>query len=250
MGMIPGDKQGTCKLCCEKTQLRESHIVPEFCYKGIYDDKHRVIEGHFTTNNLCKRHVQKGKREYLLCSRCEGILSKYEKSFCEYWNGPNGLPKRVNDGFLVLRGADYHIFKLFHLSIIWRFSVSKSFSPISLGPYNDKLRRILLNGDSVPQDHYPIFGYVLTEDDGRIHHEVGAPIRYVQIDRSSWYTARYAGCDWTIIITDHPTRNQRILSEALSIDGEITLQAMHFAKAPVGQAVIKKLRGVIKKGKQ
>ncbi len=247
--MIPGDKYGTCKLCREKTQLCESHIVPEFCYKGFYDDKkHQIIEGLFTSNGLRKRPKQKGKREYLLCSRCEGILSKYETKFCEYWNGPNGLPKRVNDGLLVLRGAEYHIFKLFHLSIIWRFSVSTSFSQISLGPYEDKLRKILFNDDSVPQDHYPIFGYVLTEDDGRIHHEVGAPLTS-QHDGSRCYVSRYAGCDWTIIITDHPSRNQMDLSEALLTDGTITLRAMHFSEGPIGQYAINEHRRLRKKGK-
>ncbi len=246
--MIPGDKQGTCKLCCENTQLRESHIVPEFCYKGIYDDKHRVIEGHFTTNSLRMRHAQKGKREYLLCSRCEGILNKYESSFCEYWNGPNGLPERVNDDHLILRDAVYHTFKLFHLSVIWRISVSTSFSPISLGPYNESIRKILFNDSSVPQEHFPIIGCVLTDDEGSIHYEVSAPI-IGQYEGSRCYTLRYAGCEWMTIITDHPTRKQMGLSESLSTDGTITLLAMHFAKAPIGQAVIGKLRRLRKMGK-
>jgi len=240
--MIPGDKHGTCKLCCEDAQLCESHIVPEFCYKRIYDDKHQVIEGRFTNNGLHKRVIQKGKREYLLCSRCEGILNNYEKRFSEYWYGPNGLPDRVNGDHLVLRDADYHIFKLFHLSVIWRISVSTSFSSITLGPYNDALRRILFNDNSVPQNHYPIIGCVMTDDDGRIvHHEVSAPLMGHH-DGSRRYTLRYAGCEWMIIITDHPTRTQMHLSDAISTDGTITLLAMHFAKAHVGQAVINALR--------
>jgi len=30
-----------CKICCQQKELRDSHIIPEFFYKPMYDDKHR-----------------------------------------------------------------------------------------------------------------------------------------------------------------------------------------------------------------
>ncbi len=248
--MIPGEKHDTCKLCCKDAQLCKSHIVPEFCYGRIYNEKHQLIEGWFGENGLKKRTIQKGYREHLLCADCEGIISRYEKAYSEYWYGPNGLPEEVNVDHLVLQKADYHKFKLFHLSIIWRISVSKVFSSISLGPYDDAIRKILLNGISVPQGHYPILGCVLTDDEGRFaHNEVSTPL-IGRHDGSRCYTLRYAGCDWIFIITDHPTRAQVKLSEAVSTDGKITLLSMHFAKAPIGRHMIEALWQAQKGGKR
>ena len=220
--MIPGKKHSKCKLCGEETQLCESHIIPELCHKRIYDDKHRAIEGRFQNGELRKRTLQKGKREYLLCSGCEGILNKYETSFSKYWYGPDGLPDKIDGDFLVLKNADCYKFKLFHLSIIWRVSVSSEFSAISLGPYYNKaIRKILLNESPIPQGHYPIIGCVLTDDGGHVHEQVSGPIKGRHDDSTS-YILSYAGCEWLIIITDHPTRDQINLSEkAISTDGKI-----------------------------
>ena len=134
--MIPGNKHGICKLCGENKKLCESHIIPEFCYKQIYNHKHQIFERRIKEGELSKSTPQKGKREYLLCSKCEGILNtKYEKSFPKYWYGSDGLPKRIDSDHIVLKNADCNKFKLFHLSVIWRASVSIDFGSISLGAY-------------------------------------------------------------------------------------------------------------------
>lgn len=35
---------GSCKLCLEeKILLKKSHIIPEFMYKDLYDENHKLI---------------------------------------------------------------------------------------------------------------------------------------------------------------------------------------------------------------
>ena len=59
-----------CALCLREAALCRSHIIPEFLYEPIYDDKHRlkllsVIPEQPTT------YKQKGIWEKLLCEACE-----------------------------------------------------------------------------------------------------------------------------------------------------------------------------------
>jgi hypothetical protein len=246
--MIPGNKHGICKLCEEEKQLCESHIIPELCHKEIYDDKHRAIEGKFQNGELRKRTLQKGKREYLLCSECESFLNdKYEKSFKEYWYGSDGLPERINGDHIVLQNADCHKFKLFHLSIIWRASVSTEFSSINLGAYYNKaIRKILLNESPIPQGHYPIIGCVLTDDEGKVWHQVGIGAS-CRDEGSRSHILSYAGCDWKVMITNHPTRKQMDLDSFILENDKIMLISEHFTRAPVCRGIIKKMQG-IKKG--
>ena len=37
-----------CRLCLEKKPLKNSHIIPEFFYKGFYGGGHRRLEEHKT----------------------------------------------------------------------------------------------------------------------------------------------------------------------------------------------------------
>ena len=54
----------TCKLCNKERELRNSHIVPEFFYKEIYDEKHRIFP---RKEGRKYGQMQKGYREPLLC---------------------------------------------------------------------------------------------------------------------------------------------------------------------------------------
>ena len=68
-----------CKLCKkETTKLCDSHIIPEFFYKPIYDEPHRysVLSTDIDEKN---RYKQKGFKEYMLCEKCETKISKCEK---------------------------------------------------------------------------------------------------------------------------------------------------------------------------
>jgi hypothetical protein len=70
------EKVGTCALCLSNDTLRDSHIISEFLYSALYDDKHRfhIVEAGEKRSEF----AQKGFREPLLCTGCETKLSVWE----------------------------------------------------------------------------------------------------------------------------------------------------------------------------
>jgi len=147
MGII----NGKCRLCGkDNADLLESHIIPEFLYKSIYDAKHRFID--FTEDpKTGVRFAQKGVRENLLCSNCELLLSKYEKCLSDFFfelntNSNNSIIS-LSSEFRYVKKIKYTEIKVALLSILFRMAVSKlsQFDGYSLGPYENVFRDIILN---------------------------------------------------------------------------------------------------------
>jgi len=149
-------KEGICRLCGKQSVLRKSHIVPEFMYKPVYSERQMIgfKKGH-------PRVYQKGLREYLLCGDCEAFLNdSYERPNVRTWEA---LVHREEGGgvafaygttpqgteFVDVRGVDYLSFKLLLLSILWRAGVAKGqeYDAVTLGPYEEKIRHMLLSRD-------------------------------------------------------------------------------------------------------
>ena len=77
MNVLVTETAATCRLCGERRKLCLSHIVPEFCFKPLYDPKYVLIR---QTADGRSSKLQKGLRERLLCEMCEGwINDHYEK---------------------------------------------------------------------------------------------------------------------------------------------------------------------------
>lgn len=145
-----------CALCLNSTPLRNSHIIPEFQYKPIYDARHRMLIISSDADNH-DRFARKGLREKLLCEKCEQHFSKWENYACRvlFRNGAK-LHSR-SEKAVHLHGIDYPKFKLFLLSLLWRMSVAKGefWKEVELGPLEEKLRLCLLNSDPLSSSDYP-----------------------------------------------------------------------------------------------
>jgi len=85
----------------------------------------------------------------LLCKECEGIINRFETYFSNAWYKQEKCPNKVNNSAVQVTGLDYTLFRLFHLSILWRASVSKreEFSRVQLGPHEEKIRHMIFAGD-------------------------------------------------------------------------------------------------------
>lgn len=137
-----------CALCKLNNELRNSHIVPEFMYKEMYDSTHKfsVVSRQITDAN---RQFRKGLHEYLLCSDCESKLSRWESYAASFFYGKKIMVKRDGDLFFY-ESLKYNELKLFFLSLLWRFSVTSL--PELQGAklpekHREKLRKSLLNED-------------------------------------------------------------------------------------------------------
>lgn len=150
----------TCALCHEPKPLHESHIIPEFMYRPLYDENHRFY-GVSSFPKKPNRFYQKGLREKLLCAICEQYFSRYEVYARGVFFGETASPPiKIPTGFC-FSGLNYTLLKLFLMSLLWRLAVTKVeyLKGADLGPYEERLRLLLVSGD--PGD-YPMFPCMVT----------------------------------------------------------------------------------------
>jgi hypothetical protein len=152
-----------CRLCGSQDKLRKSHIIPEFLYASLYDEIHGATGA--STSPTQRNLIQKGLREYLLCTTCEGTLGEVERRVAEGWD----FPKVLHNDTYCLTTSCYTDLKLFLLSVLWRASVSSlpEFRGVSLGSQEEELRCLLVNREPGPSTHFPISGRLLAWPDDR-----------------------------------------------------------------------------------
>lgn len=147
---------GICKLCKEQDEICQSHVIPEWGYEGVYDDKHRFV-GYDILNQRKGRIKQKGERERLLCKKCESLLSDWEAYGKSVWELKAGRWEKLPGGGLRGTDLDYRKLKLFLLSVLWRSDVAKGDigENVSLGPHSERIRLMLLDSDPKEPILYP-----------------------------------------------------------------------------------------------
>ena len=109
-----------CRLCLCDATLRNSHIVPEFLYADLYNEKGHMM-GINGRGRMGWRPLQQGIREHLFCETCEQHFNEYcEKPFLEQWVTASPLPNPwcVPEPHVIK--VNYKSFKLFHLSVLFK----------------------------------------------------------------------------------------------------------------------------------
>lgn len=154
-----------CRLCKKEVQLiRQSHIIPKFMYKGIYEKSKKLVEV-----NLWKTHEPKFRPtptydEYILCKKCDNeVLGRLETYAADVFFERTDLDfERVSEGgvtSLIVKNVDYKKFKLFLLSILWRASISKQelFKEIDLGrKHEETIRAMIYENNPGEADEFPV----------------------------------------------------------------------------------------------
>lgn len=202
-----------CALCGNQRPIRDSHIIPEFCYKPLYQKgKHRF---HVLTNDEAANHrdfEQKGYRAPLLCDDCERLFNdSYEKPFREIWFDrpllPNPVPKLT-----ILTVPDFSAFKLFHLSVLWRAGVAASrdandgfWKTVFLGRHEARIRRMLLAKDPGPAELYPLMAWAIVDpvDQGSMQPDIIVPPIDTKMGSMHAFWFIYGGCSWLYAVSSH-----------------------------------------------
>jgi hypothetical protein len=165
---------GICKLCLlEKPLLNKSHIIPDFMYKSLFDNGHRLhklapadlVKGKGKISRLPSGEYEGG----LLCSECDnkkigGYESYAEKALYGKIEEASDLPECENlittggVTFTRCKNVHYKELKLFLLSILWKASICKRdfFNEVDLGPYEDTIRQMIYSGDPKDEEIFPI----------------------------------------------------------------------------------------------
>lgn len=138
----PENVVGPCILCDKKRALVASHIVPEFWFKFVYDEKHRAYPVRFKEGSFVQDfQIQKGFRWPLMCEECEGLLNTHVEQPVHN-NIRDILSDRTTE---LLRAREL---KLYLISIIWRCY----WSGIRRGPFGIR-----------PKAHYRLFAEMRRE---------------------------------------------------------------------------------------
>lgn len=162
------DQKGFCQLCGKESKLiRKSHIIPNFMYKGLFDEDRKMLIANLKDLSKKPQMAQSGIFEKnILCENCENIFSKNERYTSHFFNGSASSSllfknKISRDGLrtISITGIDYTKLKLCILSILWRAHISKNkfFKNVSIDEKNENvIRRMLLNNESESDDEYKI----------------------------------------------------------------------------------------------
>lgn len=232
-----------CYLCHNDRQLRKSHIIPEFLYEKLYNDKGHMMTIHGKGRNRWKP-LQNGIKENLFCDDCERLFNdEYEKPFLNGWVRAQVLPNPWRDAQGVYWvQSDYKMLKMFYLSVLFRASVSTkaTFSEVSLGPHEEKLRQLLLSKTCPGHTEYPIFAHAV------VHHESNEVLPIVtkavvsKIDGHRCIGFVYGGARWWISVSSH--RNHRFEMAGLQLNGSMPFHAVSWEELEVMQEASAALR--------
>lgn len=218
----------TCRLCKKEQKLCDSHIIAELFYKKLYDPINRAVK---LQKDGQQKFIQKGERDYLLCSECEShIANNIETPFAKLWR--KILPSSCATPSLVLTGIDYKVTKLMLLSNLWRAHCSKKeeWKLVKLGPYADKIATMIKQLDPHEERVFPIYGQLIVDDENEIHKDIIYPFwrsRSIwQLKHHSIYVSIYGGVEWFIVISDSTDLN--IQKCCLSQSGRMLLPKKMF----------------------
>lgn len=230
-----------CKLCgLEKPLIKKAHIIPDFMYNGMFDEKHQILFTPITPKAPAPKVIQKrytGEYEgNLLCSNCDNkLLGDYYENYASrvLYGGKldsEECPEFQNikniNGIDLLKctKVNYHKFKLFLLSILWRSSISKRpfFKEVELGEHEDKIREMLLTKDAGGIEAYPIniFTYKHT---GNIASElISQPRRLKNKEGLEYYSFLIAGYFYFFYINSFTSKfSHKILEITIRPENEI-----------------------------
>lgn len=218
-----------CALCLKESVLLHSHIVPEFLHRRLYDDRHRTLIVGIKRRT---KVIQKGVRERLLCSDCEGRLQRYEDYFSRLWYQDRPVPSCADGEIFNLENVDYARFKLFILSIVWRAGVSTSseFESTNLGPHADRIRRMLLSDDAGAESEYPVMGgLIIDPDSGMLWDKLLLVPATIRVARHWAVRMVFAGVSWTVLTSSH--RAPDLTPLFLKEDGTMPMLALSWRKS-------------------
>jgi hypothetical protein len=143
-----------CKLCgCDK-KLVDAHIIPRSFHEPLKQGGETPIIITSKPGVYPKQsHIGVYDKE-IVCEACEAIFSPWD----DY--GHKFLTQKLEDArFIGSNGerlaynfgpCDYKNLKLFFLSVLWRAGASKQqlFNKVQLGPYEEKLRQVILSKEA------------------------------------------------------------------------------------------------------
>ena len=218
-----------CRLCNREAVLQQSHIVPEFFYSPIYDQRHRLFQR--VGGRLAKLPpLQKGLRERLLCRQCEQKLSPHEKYVREMlFGGARTACTNYRDR-IELAELSYLSVRLCFLSVLWRMGIAshQAWRGVRLGPHEDRLRSMIHAEDPGSPTEYGFFCVIPLFDGEHLPDFLLGPDQ-VRFEGGRFYRAILGGLVVMFFVskTPMPAKCQEF---AITLDGQWVIPKIDAAK--------------------
>lgn len=147
-----------CKLCLQdKLLLKKSHIAPNFLYKELRDEDNSFVKAKLDEVTSKKAYTGLFEAD-ILCKDCDTVLLNQLETYA-YKILYDGRVKDLSfkneitpDGveWILCEGVDYKKFKLFLLSLVWRFSISSNefYRFVNLGKHEETIRKMVLESSA------------------------------------------------------------------------------------------------------
>ncbi len=200
---------GVCKLCGNTAKLVKSHIIPEWAYKRLFDEKKHRLMRVASDDLKAISFLPTGVYDRFLCDACESSfkeLDEYGRAIIFSKPGEQTFgvePESAPHGLNILK-IDYNRLKLFQLSVLWRAAVCDRdvFAQVDLGEHEPRIRRMLLNNEPGVAEEYGCVMYAVKPAPKEMLHELILPPE--TCDKQGWRIVRFlfAGCIWLYVIAE------------------------------------------------
>ena len=151
-------RNGTCRLCLEKTNLKKSHTIGNSIFKQIS----KTMDGKAIVLSSGDDDIQYSSdswSDYLLCSTCEHLLNdRYERYSLNILRGKHVTVLKTSTG-IKFEKIEQRKLILYFLSIYWRAANSshEAYSNVViLDSDNELLRNLILNDHQPPSGKFSI----------------------------------------------------------------------------------------------
>jgi hypothetical protein len=194
-----------CALCQSNSPLQDSHIIPEFLYEELYDKIHRFHIVPFDASKP-ERFRQQGIYEKLLCEVCEQKFSVWEKYTKETFCEGIGIKMKQIGPLVKFENFDYHKFRLFLLSLLWRMSVSTKdfFKLVNLGSKHEEILRLaLLNENPLEPLQYPCLMSIVHNNGKLPFSQLSTQPMHMKSDGKHCYCVVISGMLFQFYVTSH-----------------------------------------------
>jgi hypothetical protein len=151
---------GTCQLCFRRTELVDSHVVPQAFWKQTTSGGKGQILG-----NIPESHPQRtptGIYSQFVCEPCERLFGPYD----QYAKGflldrrSEAVPLENGTEVVVFQflAPDYQRLKLFFVSCLWRAHCSSHpfYARVQLGPFAAEAADMIRQGDAGDPDAFAV----------------------------------------------------------------------------------------------
>ncbi len=197
-----------CKGCNKDKKLIKAHVIPEAFWIGLR-------EGNTPPKLITNRKGVYPKRlqigvydKNILCLDCEQKFQRIDDYAQKLLLKEVDKQEKISDkreiaGYKI-PNFDYHLLKLFFISILWRASVSKRsfYSRVNIGPFERRAKQIIWENSTIESEEFSSILAKFTNEDLGL--SVFDPIRE-RIERVNYYRFYFFGYILYIKVDKRPT---------------------------------------------